>query len=771
MPRHFALICCLSFIAFHTVYAQELPKGGGLDSQRVTQSRYGAVAKPEATAEGDKRNTLEEPTRESPPPPSKKPSPGPVSARKSGETPPVAAGAEPSPIPGAIATLWLERTANPGPGGAQVPVTFGQAFAPGAVPRDARLGGRLADGKEVPLQVDVKALHADGTIRHAIISGIVPGPKDKPVGLGLVRQDRSGHAGAAPVPSTSMTPSALLKSGLTTSVTLNIDGSTYSASLERLLEKGKPMTWLDGPIVREWHVNTPVTDSDGRPHPHLAARFGVRWFPALKKARVDVTIENNWAFEPSPRNFTYDATITVGNDVVFRQASLTHYHHARWRKLAWWGGDPDLHVRHDTAQLLGSRAVPNYDRSVRVNERTLADLYARWNGPASAPMNVGLAVRGMPTTGGRQDIGLQPSWAVMYLLGMDARARTITLGTADQAGSWSMHYRDRRTGLPVSLIDYPYMTTFGKPSDTHNPATGKKEAFPVCAGAGMCKTPYHHDVPHQPNLTYIPYLLSGDLYYLEELQFWASYNVFSSNPGYRQHAKGLLKPIQVRGQAWALRTLAETAYITPDTHPLKRHFLQIVDSNLDWYNAEYTDNPRANALGFLANGYATVYRKGTGIAPWQDDFFTSAVGRTAELGFSKANRLLAWKAKFPVARMTGKGACWVTASMYSMRIRDERNSPFYTTIGEAFQKSYPPEIGSLECGSDAYIAAVKLRPGEMSGYAGQTTGYPSIMQAALAYSVTALGEPGRLAWKRFMERGVKPDYGKGPQFAIIPRDD
>ena len=48
------------------------------------------------------------------------------------------------------------------------------------------------------------------------------------------------------------------------------------------------------------------------------------------------------------------------------------------------------------------------------------------------------------------------------------------MGTADLAGSWSMHYRDRRTGVPVSLLDYPYMTRIGA-ADTLNPATGKRE--------------------------------------------------------------------------------------------------------------------------------------------------------------------------------------------------------------------------------------------------------------------------------------------------------
>ena len=32
----------------------------------------------------------------------------------------------------------------------------------------------------------------------------------------------------------------------------------------------------------------------------------------------------------------------------------------------------------------------------------------------------------------------------MYLLSMDKRAKDVMLGTADLAGSWSSHFRDKR---------------------------------------------------------------------------------------------------------------------------------------------------------------------------------------------------------------------------------------------------------------------------------------------------------------------------------------
>jgi len=731
-----------------------LPAGGGLDPQRVTELRYGGAAAPQAAPS---------PTAAAAAPVAAPPRSTPASAPRS--TP---ASARRAPIPGALATLYLERTGQAD--ARQVPLTFGQVFAPGVLTRETRIGARLADGSVLPLQVDTKAFHDDGSVRHAIVSGIVPAPNNQATALGLVKLDAKTRAEPAPTSAVDPTPAMLVRSGLTANVRLVVDGKTYDASLDRLLAQGKPAAWLAGPIAHEWLVSAPLADRGGQQHPHLAARFAVRWYPALKQARVDVTIENNWAYEARPRNFTYDVELEVGGDTVYRKSALTHYHHARWRKLAWWGGAPAVHLRHDSRQLIDSRALPNYDPAIQVGERTLADALAKWTGPMTEPMGVGLALPAMPTTGGRGDIGLQPAWAVDYLLSMDRRARLVTMGTADLAGSWSIHYRDRRTGLPVSLLDFPYITVPERARDSRNPANGRQEALAACTG-NACDTPNAHDIAHQPNFAYLPYLISGDHYYLEELQFWAMYDVFALAPVYRDNRKGLLKEEQVRGQAWGLRTLAEAAYITPDGHPLKAHFRSILDSNLDWYNAQYSHNPKANALGFIANGYAVVYADATAIAPWQDDFFTAAVGRVAELGFSKARPLLEWKARFPVARMTGKGACWVSGAMYSMRVRDSQRAPFYATIGEAFRKSDADGVSSLECGGAQMAAKLKLRPGEMSGYASSPTGQPSNMQPALAYAADALGDAGKTAWERFMARGVKPDYSVEAQFAIVPRND
>jgi hypothetical protein len=412
--------------------------------------------------------------------------------------------------------------------------------------------------------------------------------------------------------------------------------------------------------------------------------------------------------------------------------------------------------------------VPNYDQTVVVSEATLAGLQSSWTGAKIEPMGPGLAAPAMPDTGGRRDLGLMPGWAAQYLLSMDKRAKDVTLGTADLAGSWAAHYRDKIKGYPVSPIDYPYVGILGNPGDSVNPATGKDEKLSACTV--NCANPNIIDSAHEPAFAYLPYLVTGDYYYLEELQFYALFNINQWVPAFRGFDKGLIKPDQVRGQAWNLRGLAEAAYITPDSHPLKSHFASFMSNNLDWYNTTYTNNAHPdNTLGAITESKAMVYDNGLALAPWQDDFFTAAVGRTVELGFDQARPLLAWKAKFPINRMVGTGTCWIVAPIYQMKLRDSVSSPIYTTIQQAYLASNPADLTSLACASPAMATKLGLQVGEMIQYSTATDANAAILQPALAYSANSGHPSGSAAWQTYMGRSVKPDYGTGPQFAIVPR--
>ncbi len=680
----------------------------------------------------------------------------------------------------------------------QVPVTVGQVFAKGDVKAGESLTATFK-GVATPLQADVKARHDDGSVRHAVITAVLP----------QLAAGETAQLQLAPTPISSTLggarPDSLLASGFQAVVKLTIGGVAYSVDAAQLLASKPYTTWLAGPLVNEWQVSGPLM-AGAVAHPHLSARFAIRSYSLPTAARplatrVDITLENNWAYEPDPKNVTYDVEVLVNGERKFSKAALTHFHHARWRKVFWTGVEPPVHVRHDIGYLLGTRAVPNYDRQVVPSQTALAKLKSDWDAADSGPMAMPLVTKYMPTTGGRPDIGLQHAWAALYVLSMDARARQVTLGLGDLAGSWPVHYRDKNTDQVISIVDYPYVRDVRISSDSYNPVTKKYEDMPRCTSteAGACTTPYTPDTAHQPSFAYLPYLLTGDSYYLDELHFWANWNLVTMNPYYRSLAKGLLKGNQVRGQAWTLRTLGHAAYITPDAHPMKAYFNQVLQNNLDFYNTTFAGSA-TNQLGFIDNtatSYAVAYGgptgANTGIAPWQDDFFTSAVGHLHELGFAGAKPIFEWKARFPIGRMMASGYCWIDGAVYALMVRPSASAAYFTSFADAYQATMrnndgTPMVNSTgahyldqPCGSQAQAdwrtqadkdAKTWRSPwlaGEMTGYASSPEGYPSNMQPALAMAANSGLPNAREAWDRFINRSVKPNYSERPQFAIVPR--
>jgi len=637
------------------------------------------------------------------------------------------------------------------------PVTVGHVFKEGDVPAGETLAISY-NGADIPAQVDKKAVHRDGSLRHAVISFHLPVIQGNGIEVVTLYNKNSGTTNS------NVSLSQLVSSNFDSVITLVISGKTYTASAKNLLQTTTPKAWLSGSEVGEWIVTGAFRDASNNPHPHLTARFNLRAYAGLKNIRVAAIVENNWTYVSTPGNVTYDVSISVGGNQVYNKRNVEHYHHARWRKLFWWGTDPEIHVMHNLAYMKLTKAIPNYDSSLKVSEATLSSYFTAYNATNNDIMGISILKPYMPSTGGRPDIGPLPQWTVLYLLSMDRRVWEITKNIGEQAGSWSSHYRDKKTDLPVTLTDYPQLSTHS------NLAGVGPEPLPVCSN---CSTPYTHDESHQASMAYVPYLVTGDYYFLEELQFWANQNSFKTAPLNRGNEKGLLNWMQVRGQAWSMRTLAEAAYITPDAHALKSYFNTLILNNINNYVARYTGNgTEINRLGVITDGYSLVYNSGKGLAPWQDDFFTWAVGHVVELGFTEAIPLLNFKSIFSVGRMTAPGYCWIEGSIYQLNVRSSSTASLYNTFTEAYNASVAPANLSMACAGQAMATANKLKVGEMVGYSHSPQGYPSNMQPALAISVDSGINNAAAAWQKFDGRSVKPyspAYDVYPNWAIVPR--
>jgi hypothetical protein len=529
---------------------------------------------------------------------------------------------------------------------AAAPVTFGMVFKAGRIAKGKAVEVRSGD-KPVKAQIDVTRRYDDGSVRFAVVS-LAPGPAGRaglPLDFAAVDEAGTGPGGSDEA------AKKLLASGFDAVVALTFpDGTSASASARTMLEAAGAQAerWLSGPVATEWLLTGAPVDAGGKADPDLCVQFQVRAYEGLGAVRVSVVVENCW--DTWAGNIGYDVEVKLGRDGarVYGKKDVHHRPLSRWRKVFWWPAPPpQAGVAHDATGLSDSGALPLYDRSVVVPEKTLADLAAQWARSSETDiMGSGSLTRYMPTTGGRPEIGPYPGWTVCHLLSRDPRIKAIVLGNGDLAGSWPIHVRSAKTRRLLTLDERPKFWINGyRDGDTERPIwKPDRKAPPPRKTADGKENPYYlsPDVAHMGSFAYVPYLLTGDFYYLEEAYFWGNYALLAQWPVPRKDARGLLSD-QIRGNAWGLRNVADAGFIAPDGAPEARYFEEKVRNNLAEWTAAMIGPPEHNTLGFWGLRTVADARIGNAAnpqwmvtAPWEHDFLIWSLHHASELGYRDA---------------------------------------------------------------------------------------------------------------------------------------
>lgn len=636
------------------------------------------------------------------------------------------AGASAAPV----TSIKFESLSNAGQ--TDVPLTFGQVFKAGDVPSGNTVTLKTAAGQALPAQVDVKTRHPDGSISHAVISARLASlAAGGAVTVGIEPKIEGGAAAEVAL-------ADLLASAFDATATFSIGGTIYSANARDLLAKQKIRTWLSGPLVSEWAVGGPVKTAAGVTHPHLSVYFHIRAYgKPVTAVRTDIVIENGVNMVDGAADITYDSSVSVAG--VQRDArNVTHYPRARWHQVQWWGQTPQVYLRHDVKYLQATKAFPRY------MDLTPTESYLNSVPTVAVPMGNGDLTGDMHAPGAQDMIGPLPRWAAAYIVSGDRRAYNAVLAHDSMAASYRAHWRDDLTGQPVSVIDRPI---------AQSPATG--------ASSSSLGT----DDAHLPSLGFTSYVITGDLFFLEETQFWASYVVLEKAANLREKDKGIVIGAnwQIRGSAWSLRALGEAVFASPDNDPLKNKFAANVNNSLLWFRARYFKDPVPQNDEWANNLHAMDDRGDdpTWYPPWQDDFFTWSVSRLADLGINSLD-VLKYKAKFPVGRM-GEPTyeyCYTKATESRTAIGvsvDQRWFPDFKAYFEANYGPLPDVCPEGRAFEDNY-------PKSASSYSAG-----NLRIAVVAASNAAIPGADR-AWLKY-EGAVKasaPDYADFPNWALIP---
>jgi hypothetical protein len=224
---------------------------------------------------------------------------------------------------------------------------------------------------------------------------------------------------------------------------------------------------------------------------------------------------------------------------------------------------------------------------------------------------------------------------------------------------------------------------------------------------------------------------------------------------------------ELRGQAWALRTIADAAYIAPDRHPMKEYFNVRLVNNIDWYLRQYVRNPEnritnefsGNVHDVPKHGWIEDNFKEGQVAPWQNDFFNLVIGRIVEMGWIEARPLLDWTARFAIGRWTSEaeGYCQTMAPAYWIKVRTD-NGQTVDSWAQLFRLNWPDVRAcprNFVEGADPDLAF----------------GYVAISRAALAM-LSDFGYPGAAgAYEELHARSrtLDREYASDPTWAIAPR--
>jgi len=399
--------------------------------------------------------------------------------------------------------------------------TFGQAFREGDWPRGTGLTASH-EGRALAMQYDIKARHDDGSVRHAILSirnpagtgdaqiALAPGPAQNRPALDIRRLVERDYA-------------------LTLDMTVEGQRATVDAGalLRAAVQGGRLDRWLSGPLASEVRVSKRLT-------PSMTAVFDIRAL-ADGGVRTAVSVHHDDMMAVANRDIDTTYTIRLGGQSV-AQRQVKHLRYTNWREIVWGGAQPSTaHVVFDMPYLIAAGAVPPYDPTIRIDRSFYTKQIEAVAKGGTGPMASASILRAMPTTGGRGDIGMVPDWTYAWLRAQSPATRAAMMANAEAAGAVPWHFRDPQTGRVPTLDDRPkfwadYRANEGK--NGHPPIKVKTEGWKL-------------DNAHQPDLSYVPYLVTGDRYHLDELHAQLGYGLLNYNPRYRGDAAGNLSNDQV----------------------------------------------------------------------------------------------------------------------------------------------------------------------------------------------------------------------------------
>ncbi len=640
------------------------------------------------------------------------------------------------------------------------PVQIGRPFKQGEI-KD--YPGVSVDGKGVLTQADVKNRWSDGSVKFAILSFILPSlPANGSVTLTFSNQTTGNN--------TPLSKEAMLGANFNfdAQIKLASNGSTKTVSAREMLNAGDYTVWTSGPvattIILADHSTERKYDMGFDSYKSFRPVFEAVFWPATKQVRVRYIGENSNT--KTLQDIKYDLSLTLGQSspqTVYSRTNLVHLMMTRWTKTFWLNQTPEqkINIDNNLAYLEQTNFFPAYDTSVKVPETAIADSYSRWLKTPRDLYESGGWTKYMPTTGGRADIGPFTTWTARWLYTGDWRDREVALGMADLAGSWRLNVREGNAdkkidksqtvsglGLPISIYAYPNLWLPDNNGSYKQLALSDPTIVTNASEYPTHSYGWVSDSAHQPDPFFAQYVLTGDHWYLEEIQMWASASAVTICSGSATWCRGPNMAAiyeQVRGEAWMLRGRVYAAYLTPDSSPvLKGFYTQLVNDAIAFWEGKYgiTGTPFQNTAEWkwananvLVNPNPLHFWALGSTPPWAHYFLLIMLGMAKEKGFA-VGPVLNFASSVLTKQVTAANYNPYNIASYAIIVQDESGVPY----------------SSWEQVQTANVALGNMKSSGNFAVTGSGAYYSIVATAASSYLT---GLPDGLTTWNFLRKNVK----------------
>ena len=678
----------------------------------------------------------------------------------------------------------------------QYPVQIARLFVQGEIPNFPRA---IIDGVSVLTQADIKQRWPDNSVKHAILSFVVPELKPNVSYRVSFRDQESGNNGPTDV-------LTLLDTGFDAEVILTQGETSKRSSVRDMLTNGHFSLWTQGSVVTTFvvadHSAERVHDLGFDDLRSIRPIYHVSYWSSTGDIKVRYIAEN--INTETLKNISYSSQLTLNGETQYQQPQeQTHYYGSRWTKV-FWNNTPEqkVSINHNLAYLKETRFFSNYDVSLEIPEQQLTNTY---QGFLEADIDLygdGLWQSRMGTTGGRVDLGIHPSWVTAWLYTGDWRMQEISARQADLAANWSTHSREGDSsksylregetdalGKPISVNARPSLWLY----DHRNLNITSSEDVVELHNAPNEGWGYwgrgdswSDDIAHRVNPYSALYALTGEYWYLEQLQLWAATSAM-------EHTSNALRGPnnmagihgQTRGEGRGFRERVHALLLTPDDTPEKQYFTDIVyDTIALWAGErniplpELQEHPAyihgTNNLVPLTpnhfwqsnsaiNSNATPHLFGedfsdvkAGGAPWMYSVFRASVGEAAQMGLP-TQALVDWSDEF-------------LTSLFDSTVSRHAVSAYFIAI-ESTEDRYLtwPEIVERMPNFDALVARGENIAANRQAI-NVNHGYETLAYASSTYLRSGEKQDEVRRWlKDNYYSPQRSNFARNPQWAILPR--